>query len=166
MSLRSSSARPPEAPRPRPQLLSPSRGHSYTITPTPSRRAAHASPPRLRIRCALPVRYLHALDQTAGGSTQPPPSVLRVLASKACRRAVMFGTSLGLDDRRVRAAARCARCVRNTRSALPHAPHVPSLRSQRILRELSRCELPFQCAHGRPTLAPLVRLGALPTFEN
>ena len=34
--------------------------------------------------------------------------------------------------------------------------------SQRLLDELATCELPFQCAHGRPTLAPLVRLGSLP----
>ena len=55
----------------------------------------------------------------------------------------------------------CRPC--NPGNLKPHAPRVRLPRSQRILRELSRCDLPFQCAHGRPTLAPLVRLGALPT---
>jgi hypothetical protein len=34
--------------------------------------------------------YLHELEQTAG-TTPVPPAVLRVLSSKACRSAVMFG---------------------------------------------------------------------------
>ena len=82
------------------------------------------------------LEYLHALEETGGGSTQPPPAAQRVLASKACRRAVMFGTRLDVAD------------------------------AQRILAELARCELPFQCAHGRPTLAPLARLDALPVPEE
>ena len=82
------------------------------------------------------LEYLHALEETCGGSTQPPPAAQRVLASKACRRAVMFGTRLEIAD------------------------------AQRILADLARCELPFQCAHGRPTLAPLARLDALPVPEE
>ena len=31
---------------------------------------------------------------------------------------------------------------------------------QQILNALARCELPFQCAHGRPTIVPLLRLAA------
>lgn len=30
---------------------------------------------------------------------------------------------------------------------------------ERYLTELSHCKLPFQCAHGRPTLASIVNLG-------
>ena len=67
----------------------------------------------------LLARYLHALDSTAGGSIQPPPSVLRVLASKACRRAVMFGTSLSLDDRRAHAAPQTTHTACSTASAAP-----------------------------------------------
>lgn len=77
-------------------------------------------------RAAL--EYVHALQRTGGGSSQPPPAVLRVLASKACRRAVMFGNVLTLPQ------------------------------SQAILDQLATCDLPFQCAHGRPTIAPLLRL--------
>ena len=78
------------------------------------------------------LEYCTALESTGGGSTLPPPAVLRVLASKACRRAVMFGDLL---DR--------SRC-------------------QQILRELAMCDLPFQCAHGRPTVTPVLALDALP----
>ena len=74
------------------------------------------------------IEYLHVLHESQGGSTQPPPVVLRLLASKACRSAIMFGDIISLTD------------------------------CQTLLHELSRCELPFQCAHGRPTIAPVLRL--------
>ncbi|KAL1500004.1 hypothetical protein AB1Y20_012681 [Prymnesium parvum] len=77
------------------------------------------------------LEYAAALQRSGGCSTQPPPAVARVLASKACRRAVMFGHTLPLG------------------------------RCQAILRALARCDLPFQCAHGRPTVAPLLQLRPL-----
>lgn len=77
------------------------------------------------------LEYAHALQRTGGASSQPPPAVMRVLASKACRRAVMFGDTLTLP------------------------------RCQEVLDALARCALPFQCAHGRPTVAPLLQLSAL-----
>ena len=78
---------------------------------------------------------MEALDGTGGGSTLPPPAVMRVLASKACRRAIMFGDELNREQ------------------------------CQALLRRLAQTELPFQCAHGRPTIAPLVNVGALPLGE-
>ena len=57
-----------------------------------------------------------------------PPALHRILAYKACRGAVMFGTAL---SRRV--------CVE-------------------MVARLAACALPFQCAHGRPAAAPLVLL--------
>lgn len=74
------------------------------------------------------VEYLHVLEESAGGSTQPPPAVTRLLASKACRSAVMFGDVLSRAD------------------------------SQAVLCALAECKLPFQCAHGRPTIAPMLWL--------
>ncbi|KAI3947810.1 hypothetical protein MKX01_034475 [Papaver californicum] len=65
------------------------------------------------------------------GSSTMPPSVLRVLNFKACRGAIMFGDAL--------------------------LPSECSL----IVEELKQTSLCFQCAHGRPTTAPLVNLGAL-----
>lgn len=77
------------------------------------------------------LEYAQALEDTAGGSTLAPPAVLRVLASKACRRAIMFGDTLSVPQ------------------------------CQALLKELARCEQPLQCAHGRPTIATLVDLAAL-----
>ena len=77
------------------------------------------------------LEYLLALEGSGGASTAPPPAVGRVLASKACRRAAMFGDTL----------------------ALP--------RCQEIVDALARCELPTKCAHGRPTVTALVDVGRL-----
>ncbi|CAN6463949.1 unnamed protein product [Victoria cruziana] len=76
---------------------------------------------------------LEFLDQLAGtdGSSSMPPAVLRILNHKACRGAIMFGDAL--------------------------LPSECSL----IVDELKRTSLCFQCAHGRPTTAPLVNLEAL-----
>ncbi|KAF7670247.1 hypothetical protein LDENG_00043280 [Lucifuga dentata] len=55
-----------------------------------------------------------------------PLTVLKVLASLACHGAVKFNDSLSRDE--------CSSLV----------------------EALSSCQLPFQCAHGRPSIAPLV----------
>jgi DNA mismatch repair ATPase MutL len=65
-----------------------------------------------------------------------PPAVTRALHSKACRGAVMFGDPLSLPE--------CAR----------------------LLRLLTTCRLPFQCAHGRPSVLPLVTLAEAPTVRR
>ncbi|XP_024976995.1 DNA mismatch repair protein MLH3 isoform X2 [Cynara cardunculus var. scolymus] len=76
------------------------------------------------------VDLLEFLEQLADtdGSSVIPPAVLRVLNFKACRGAIMFGDAL--------------------------LPSECSL----IVEELKRTTLSFQCAHGRPTTAPLVNL--------
>ncbi|XP_052196347.1 DNA mismatch repair protein MLH3 isoform X8 [Diospyros lotus] len=76
------------------------------------------------------LEFLQQLADTDGSSTIPP-SVLRILNSKACRGAIMFGDAL--------------------------LPSECSL----IVEELRRTSLCFQCAHGRPTTVPLVNLEAL-----
>uniref|UniRef100_A0A0A0L1I8 MutL C-terminal dimerisation domain-containing protein n=1 Tax=Cucumis sativus TaxID=3659 RepID=A0A0A0L1I8_CUCSA len=76
------------------------------------------------------LEFLHQLADTDGSATMPP-SVLRVLNSKACRGAIMFGDSL--------------------------LPSECSL----LVEELKQTSLCFQCAHGRPTTVPLVNLEAL-----
>lgn len=57
-----------------------------------------------------------------------PRAVRRVLNSKACRGAIMFGDEL--DD---------AQC-------------------KTLVSDLAECEHPFICAHGRPSVAPLAKL--------
>ncbi|KAL1215632.1 DNA mismatch repair protein MLH3 [Cardamine amara subsp. amara] len=76
------------------------------------------------------LEFLQQLADTDGSSTIPP-SVLRVLNSKACRGAIMFGDFL--------------------------LPSECSL----IIEGLKQTSLCFQCAHGRPTTVPLVNLKAL-----
>lgn len=57
-----------------------------------------------------------------------PSIIMEVINSKACRSAIMFGDLLEMKD------------------------------MQNMVKSLHRCQLPFQCAHGRPTITPLVDL--------
>lgn len=75
------------------------------------------------------------LDATRGAE-QLPQAHARLLASKACRMAVMFGTTL------------------------------PRPRCLRLLEELRATQHCFSCAHGRPTVVPLVDLRALENTAN
>ena len=63
-----------------------------------------------------------------GGRNAIPAAVQRILASLACRRAYMFGDSLSV------------------------------VQGQDLVDRLKAAQLWFQCAHGRPTAAPLVDL--------
>jgi DNA mismatch repair protein MLH3 len=96
---------------------------------------------RLPCICGVPLtvdslrEYLRLLGDTAGAGG-PPPHVDRVLASKACRSAVMFGDALG--------PAEC----------------------EALLVRLAACAVPFQCAHGRPSLFPLADMRALPVGSS
>lgn len=92
----------------------------------------------LAVPCILGVNLsdsdlLEFLQQLADtdGSSTMPPAVRRILNFKACRGAIMFGDSLLPSE-----------CVL-------------------IVEELKQTSLCFQCAHGRPTTAPLVNLEEL-----
>ncbi|KAM4665994.1 DNA mismatch repair protein Mlh3 isoform 6-T8 [Amazona ochrocephala] len=67
------------------------------------------------------------LVQTTGGRTRGtlPLTFLKVLASQACHGAIKFNEHLTLEE------------------------------SCRLIEALSSCQLPFQCAHGRPSMMPL-----------
>lgn len=71
--------------------------------------------------------YLQQLGDT-GGSHLWPPAVIRILNSKACRTAIMFGDPLLPTE--------CAE----------------------LIAALKLTQLCFSCAHGRPTMAPLVNI--------
>ena len=58
-----------------------------------------------------------------------PPGILNMLNSRACRSAIMFNDELTLEECEV------------------------------LTRRLAQCSFPFQCAHGRPTMIPLVDIG-------
>ncbi|CAK9110478.1 unnamed protein product [Durusdinium trenchii] len=66
-----------------------------------------------------------------GGKHSVPPVMLHILAFKACRRAIKFGDPLS------------------------------EVQMDKLLRELSKCDFPFQCAHGRPTVYPVASLQQL-----
>lgn len=58
-----------------------------------------------------------------------PQSIVDMVNSRACRSAIMFNDALSLDE------------------------------CKRLLLRLAECTFPFQCAHGRPSMVPLVDLG-------
>ena len=68
---------------------------------------------------------------TCDASVVKPNFVKRVLASHACRYAVMFGDILS------------------------------DIKCEEIIFELAKCDLSFVCAHGRPTITPLLDISKL-----
>jgi len=69
--------------------------------------------------------FVRILGHSSGGEIKPP-FVKHVLASNACRYAIMFGDELTHD-----------KCIE-------------------LISSLSKCELCFICAHGRPSIIPLI----------
>ncbi|KAM6462053.1 DNA mismatch repair protein Mlh3 isoform 1-T1 [Liasis olivaceus] len=65
------------------------------------------------------------LQATGGAQATLPLTILKVLASQACHGAIKFNDSLTLEE------------------------------SCHLMASLSSCQLPFQCAHGRPSMLPL-----------
>lgn len=57
-----------------------------------------------------------------------PDMILEILKSKSCRSAVMFGDKLSIEE------------------------------CDRLFRQLRQTRIPFRCAHGRPSVAPLIEL--------
>ncbi|KAG7172076.1 DNA mismatch repair protein Mlh3-like [Homarus americanus] len=70
----------------------------------------------------------HTLHQTTGVVGAMPKPITYVLNSQACRGAVKFGDELTLSQ------------------------------CQELISSLCSCQLPFQCAHGRPSIVPIVNL--------
>lgn len=81
------------------------------------------------------LEFIHSLSEhskfMAPRSMLQPPCVKRIAASKACRTAVVFGDILSLTE------------------------------CQDMMVKLSKTSLPFQCAHGRPSVVPLLLLEQL-----
>ena len=83
--------------------------------------------PLVRLTRTLIEDIVDDIRTTRGAGLSVLPKTLNyVLCSRACRGAVKFGDAITQD-----------RCVD-------------------LLKQLGRCHLPFQCAHGRPSLAPIV----------
>uniref|UniRef100_A0A5F8HIQ8 MutL homolog 3 n=1 Tax=Monodelphis domestica TaxID=13616 RepID=A0A5F8HIQ8_MONDO len=78
------------------------------------------------------IREQVELLQTTGGAQGTLPlAIQKVLASQACHGAIKFNDSLSLRE------------------------------SRRLIEALSQCQLPFQCAHGRPSMLPLADIDHL-----
>ncbi|XP_044518021.1 DNA mismatch repair protein Mlh3 isoform X1 [Gracilinanus agilis] len=71
------------------------------------------------------------LQTTGGAQGTLPLAIQKVLASQACHGAIKFNDSLSLPE------------------------------SRRLIEALSQCRLPFQCAHGRPSMLPLADIDHL-----
>ncbi|PVH81788.1 hypothetical protein DL98DRAFT_514439 [Cadophora sp. DSE1049] len=123
-----------------------------TSTSTSSRLIIHSLPPSILERCQATPRLLIDLIRTElwkvhdkhPTPTQPlppgdwlqrihtcPQGILDMINSRACRSAIMFNDVLSKEQ------------------------------CEMLVRKLAECKFPFQCAHGRPSLVPLVDLGAL-----
>ena len=115
----------------------------------------HSLPPGIAERCKLDPRLLIQLIRSEAHTqddkpTQPIPShpsdeptkhpwirhihqcprgILDMLNSRACRSAIMFNDELDI------------------------------LQCETLVKQLADCAFPFQCAHGRPSMVPLVDLG-------
>eukprot|EP00042_Codosiga_hollandica_P040419 m.347892 g.347892 ORF g.347892 m.347892 type:complete len:137 (-) comp55859_c0_seq2:81-491(-) len=72
---------------------------------------------------------LDILQSTAGGGLNIiPKSIMYILSTRACHGAIKFGDALSLAECRD------------------------------LVTSLSACQLPWQCAHGRPAVAPILDL--------
>ncbi|CAH0493973.1 unnamed protein product [Peronospora farinosa] len=74
------------------------------------------------------LQLLSSAGETYLHSKIRPPVITRLLHSRACRSAIMFGDRLSRTQ-----------CMD-------------------LIAELKMCQLPFQCAHGRPSVVPLAEI--------
>ena len=74
--------------------------------------------------------HTHTVDEgySLSFTSLQTPHTTHINTSQACRQAIKFGDPLTLDECRT------------------------------IVRNLALCELPFQCAHGRPSVVPILRI--------
>ncbi|KAJ1500722.1 hypothetical protein HMI55_003759, partial [Coelomomyces lativittatus] len=110
-------------------------GFGFTMTPQSSMSTAGCyikTVPKV-IANLPPQKWIQVLEQLvetehALDSTSPPKPLMELLCSKACRSAIMFGDPLSLQA------------------------------CQALVNALSQCQFPFQCAHGRPSVIPILAL--------
>ena len=94
------------------------------------------------------LEYLDALQGGGAAAERVPPAVYRRLQSKVCGRC----SGSRLRQRPARPAPQACR------SAIMFGDELTLAECVDLVRALARCRLPFQCAHGRPSVVPLVAL--------
>ncbi|XP_076464022.1 uncharacterized protein LOC143296124 [Babylonia areolata] len=112
------------------------RVHAHTMPACMAQREAND---RKRGKDPLSYEYLQIMIRehtqqllnTSGAKQQLPKQIHRLLATHACKGAIKFGDRLAMST------------------------------CHELLSSLSTCDLPFQCAHGRPSIAPLISLTQL-----
>ncbi|KAL5007944.1 hypothetical protein ScPMuIL_013525 [Solemya velum] len=72
--------------------------------------------------------HVQILKNTQGAKGRLPKMLHKILCSQACHGAIKFGDPLTLGE------------------------------CESLLKSLSQCKLPFQCAHGRPSVCPLLNM--------
>ena len=154
-------------------LIAPRTGPSLVESSDMGRMTFRALPPAIAERCRLDVKQLVELmrgemwkrEEAGGGgkremrlprpASQPealktspsasiddghnwlhrtstcPQGIIDMLNSRSCRSAIMFNDELNIDE------------------------------CKTLVQKLSRCAFPFQCAHGRPSMVPLVDLSTV-----
>jgi len=68
--------------------------------------------------------------------TDCPPGLVEMINSRACRSAIMFNDKLQIGA------------------------------CEELVQKLTYCKLPFQCAHGRPSMVPITNVGAFETMQD
>lgn len=90
-----------------------------------------------RITTILVREIIDKIKSTRGGGLGILPKTIGdILSSRACRGAIKFGDEISME------------------------------KCQSLLNELKKCNAPFQCAHGRPSLAPIVELENLQMYTG
>ena len=120
-------------------------GITFTLPafPPPNARTARLTiltlPTPIVSRCALEPELLVNLLRTElwklhlqsmNSESTPPQGILDMISSRACRSAIMFNDILTLAE------------------------------AEMLVSKLGRCSMPFVCAHGRPSMVPLVDVGS------
>ena len=85
---------------------------------------------KTKVQPPAPLSSPSAIDPTwLSKISSCPPAILDMLNSRSCRSAIMFNDVLTVDE------------------------------CKTLIAKLADCVFPFQCAHGRPSMVPLVDLG-------
>ncbi|GAB1600264.1 hypothetical protein Ahia01_000304100 [Argonauta hians] len=120
-------------------------GMELTVSVTDNKVQAHTAPSCIMTREASEIKYnrrsvikdlmqalikeqIELLQDTHGARRSVPQIIHNVLCSQACHSAIKFGTVLTLKQ------------------------------CKELVKMLLDCKLPFQCAHGRPSMIPLLNL--------
>jgi DNA mismatch repair protein MLH3 len=86
---------------------------------------------QLSCKDLLSLVHYYASISSALHCSARPPHMQHILKYKACHGAIRFGDELQLSE------------------------------CEQLVKQLSECSLPFQCAHGRPSVVPLISIDML-----